>query len=123
MVPVLYVGGTVLSSGVRRAFGNVVRGGATVYAALSEQRGAYSVRTGEGLSNRKKSGPGFLPSVWFVYNTSGPPSRISRGLPCPAKPAGEDVTVVIRGSEGLPKVDTACWQGGYCEFNPETAGM
>ena len=56
---------------------------------------------------------GFLPSVWFAEHNSGPPSRISLDLPCPAKTTGEDVTVVIQGSEGFPEVGIACRQRWY----------
>ena len=62
MVPGLDIGGTVASLGVRQAFGDVVGGGVTVYAALGS-KATHVVCARGGLSYLEKHGPDFLPSV------------------------------------------------------------
>ena len=74
---------------------------------VREQGDACSVHTRGGLSYPKKNGPDFLPSVSGFSSLSlvdieylgSTVWDIARGLPCPAKPAGEDVAVVIQGSQ------------------------
>ena len=65
------------------------------------------MRTGGGFSYRQPNVAGCSQLVGIEYLGSTVCDRISRGLLRPAKPAGEDVTVVIQGSEGFPEVETA----------------
>ena len=73
MVPGLFIGGTVVSLGVRQAFGNVVGGGVEVYAALVSKAMHVVCTLGVGFPIRRKMGqisfpqfPGFLPLVWLT---------------------------------------------------------
>ena len=66
LVPGLYIGGTVVSLGVRQAFGDVVGGGVTVCAALVSKATHVVCTLGMGFPILKKNGPGFRPSVWLA---------------------------------------------------------
>ena len=78
VVPVLHVGGAVVSLRVKRGFGRVCAGRAgrdgqrkgsilfTAFNLVSKATYVYSVRAGGGLFLSGKKWPGFLPSVWLA---------------------------------------------------------